>query len=473
MNATPHNRVLAVSQKIYTRLLVAYPRAHRETYGAVMAQLFCDQSRDAWKESGNWGLAKLWLRVLPDLARTSLLERLLNLNPHKTMADKINGLFRGPSPTSTFFTVATVVFLLTLGASIITTLLLPNTYASITRIKVEPDTNLADKDNSGWTSSDPYFIQTTFEIMRSEMLLSNVIASLNLNEKWGKKFYDGTTLPTEQTIEMLNRRIVLTPVSNTMLINITAYSDDPKEAAQIANALADAYRDYRLQNRAQLTARLMKVMQDRYAQEEEQVGQAQAKVNSMRVQLKVGSQIPDNPTLQEQAYWDAKQDLEQRLAMRKLLYLKLDAAIADSQIPNALENQYQQEEKQIGQIRAKVSSMRQQLKIGSQISDSPTVPELVYWDTKQELDQMQEIHRLLYLKMNNDKLSLSALIPQDILVQIVDLAEPGRAPVKPNRPVNIVIGAVGGGALGLIAGTIAMMISFQLRKGNRRNPIPA
>jgi len=32
------NRALAISQKIYGRLLSAYPKAHRKEYGPAMAQ---------------------------------------------------------------------------------------------------------------------------------------------------------------------------------------------------------------------------------------------------------------------------------------------------------------------------------------------------------------------------------------------------------------------------------------------------
>jgi len=45
----------------------------------------------------------------------------------------------------------------------------------------------------------------------------------------------------------------LNPVRNTKLIGITVYSEDKNEAARIANAIAEAYRDYRLNIRRQLT----------------------------------------------------------------------------------------------------------------------------------------------------------------------------------------------------------------------------
>ena len=49
-------------------------------------------------------------------------------------------------------------------------------------------------------------------------------------------------------------------------------------------------------------------------------------------------------------------------------------------------------------------------------------------------------------------------------MQIIDKAEPGRAPVRPNKPLNIFIGAVAGGFMGLIAGAISALIVSKLGK---------
>ena len=254
------------------------------------------------------------------------------------MSDKIAGLFRGPSPLATFFTVATVVFLLTLGTSIVITFLLPESYSSTTRIEVEQygkDVNVMDgSPPAGMSGFDPYFIQTTFEIMQSEVVLSNVIATLDLNNKWGKKFNHGETLKTSETMLILKNSMLLTPVRNTKLIAITIYSDDPKEAAQIANAEAESYRDYRERTR---TGRLLQdiiALQQRYQQGETEIEKTQNKLNSLRGQLKIGSLISANPTPQEQAYWDEQRELDQMLQMQKLRSLKIDTEKLDAEIPH-------------------------------------------------------------------------------------------------------------------------------------------
>jgi capsular polysaccharide biosynthesis protein len=186
--------------------------------------------------------------VLPDWASTSVRERIAALNERKTMNDKLASLSRDrTTPSAIFIRVAVLVFLLVITIATAVTYILPESYASTCKIKVENDSpNLPSATNSPSTAYDPYFIQTEFEIINSQLVLSNVIASLNLNVQWGKKYFNGETLKTTETMEILRGRMSLTPVRNTKLIAITVYSDDKNECALIANAVADSYRNYRL-----------------------------------------------------------------------------------------------------------------------------------------------------------------------------------------------------------------------------------
>jgi hypothetical protein len=68
-------KIIAVSEKIYGILLRLYPQSHRRDYAEHMAQLFRDQCRDAYANGRSAGLMKLWLRVLPDIVKTSIIER--------------------------------------------------------------------------------------------------------------------------------------------------------------------------------------------------------------------------------------------------------------------------------------------------------------------------------------------------------------------------------------------------------------
>jgi hypothetical protein len=70
------NRLIETSRCCFTFLLNLYPREHRADYAASMRQVFADQCRDAYREKGILGIFFLWLRVLPDLGYTAVLEHL-------------------------------------------------------------------------------------------------------------------------------------------------------------------------------------------------------------------------------------------------------------------------------------------------------------------------------------------------------------------------------------------------------------
>jgi hypothetical protein len=78
-------KLVVLSEKIYRKLLLLYPPAHRRDYGGLMAQLFRDQCRDAYREGRTAGLMKLWLRVLPDIGRTSIQEQIAAIERKKIM----------------------------------------------------------------------------------------------------------------------------------------------------------------------------------------------------------------------------------------------------------------------------------------------------------------------------------------------------------------------------------------------------
>jgi len=138
-----------------------------------------------------------------------------------------------------------VVWLLTVVVATLVTFILPESFASTARIKVE--------SRRGWEQTpatnayDPQFIPTELEIIQSETILGRVIGVLNLNEVWGRRYLDGGKLKTSETLSLLRARVQIRPVPNTTLLDIRVYSDNPREAADIANAIADAYRQWRFE----------------------------------------------------------------------------------------------------------------------------------------------------------------------------------------------------------------------------------
>ena len=247
-HAEPEGKAVACSVRLFQRLLAAYPREHRREYGPAMAQLFRDQCRDAWGEGRERALIWLWLRVLPDLVKTSVVEHISTLNERKTMLERMSTLLRPRSaPWVVFIAVFAVVFLFVVATSTLITFILPESYASTARVLVRQDASEVTR-KPGMPAPvgayDPYFVRTQVELIQSEVVLGKVIDALDLNQTWGKKYTDGNPLKTSETLVLLQSRLELRPVQYTALIEIRAFSDNPSEAAALANAIAQSYREY-------------------------------------------------------------------------------------------------------------------------------------------------------------------------------------------------------------------------------------
>jgi capsular polysaccharide biosynthesis protein len=122
---------------------------------------------------------------------------------------------------------------------------LPESYGSTSRIKLEPRVS----QGTNAAIHDPYFLQTEYEVIQSQLVLEPVIARQNLNVEWGKKYFNGETLKTVETLEILKARLSLATVRGTKLMAITCYSDNPREAANLANAVAESYQEYALEKK--------------------------------------------------------------------------------------------------------------------------------------------------------------------------------------------------------------------------------
>ena len=404
------------------------------------------------------------------------------------------------------------VFLITAIIATAVTFILPESYASTARIKVENDVTDIPGMTGIQTSGtyDPYFIQTTFEIMQSQLVLSNVIATLNLNTKWGNKYFNNETLKTTETMEILKQRMQLAPVKNTKLISITVYSDDKQEAADLANAIAEAYKNYRFESRRQLTENGLKTLEEQFQEQDLEIKTNQDYVEQLRQQLHITDQASASaptPTLNDEQlkFINQRQIENEQLYKGRLVELQelksiqetnksklcdvLPQMVQDGALNDLLSKLHESQQKWVtltndyaltNFVVTRVQSLMDELNreiddrvvgimagLESQVNskkaeldaltDSVNAAKLKdqeeakknqpYYDQKRYLEQKQRMHELLYSKLEMEKVDLD--LPKNSMVQLTDTAEPGKAPVKPNKTVNIVLGLVFGLIMGI------------------------
>jgi capsular exopolysaccharide synthesis family protein len=400
----------------------------------------------------------------------------------------------------------------------VVTFILPESYSSTTRMQVDPDINdiRGLTDTQSYLPYDPYFIQTAFEIIQDQVVLGKVIENLNLNTEWGKKYGGGETLKTSETMELLKKRMTLDTVRNTKLIEITVYSEDKDEAARIANAVAEAYRNYRLNLRMQQSMGGIKVLQESFDQEEQQIEAEQKTVDQLRKELNINDTDPNSimstPTITPD---ELRQFIEQRIE-GEATYMKLQKQLTELQqlstdklrdvLPTAvqdttltqllndlddaqqklatLKSDYSSQHPDVIRIQNLVDELNHEVddrvsgimaglannvsaqkaaldSLGTDVEDARKKDQeevtrgQPYWEEKRKLEDLVDLHKVLYAKIESEKLDLS--IPKTAMVEITRQAEPGKDPVRPNKPLNIILGIV----VGLIVGVgLAFFIEY-------------
>ena len=142
--------------------------------------------------------------------------------------------------------IVLAVAILVILTGTVYTLMLPNIYASTVRISVSedaPEINPFSNQQSYYSSYNPYFLRTQFEILQSKPILEGVINRLNLQNEWGD---EKEPLPRGVALKILKNSLSVFQQRDTSLIVISVKRDNPDEAADIANELAEVYRDSRL-----------------------------------------------------------------------------------------------------------------------------------------------------------------------------------------------------------------------------------
>jgi capsular exopolysaccharide synthesis family protein len=413
-------------------------------------------------------------------------------------------------------TVIIAVLLLVVVTVTAINYILPEYYRSTVRISVDKDTSdialLGQPQTSG--GYDPYFIRTEFEKIKSKMVLNEVIERLNLNQAWARRYGGGEVLRTSETFLRLQNSIQLEQSRNTSLIEISVYSPDKKEAALIANTIAEVYRDVRLELRSAMGKGGLKVLQARLTEQDDLVRSLQEKVNTLRAEIGVtdidapGASTTMEPEtlrryeamrveaqtayvemstllreLQKQTRAQLKRSIltaypdqllatlldqlsqaEQRLAALIKDYGEQHPEVqrasallstVSQQVDERLEGIMTGLETKVNSLKARLDGITQEVERAKQLDIEMSRKTRPYFEAKRELEKQQQIRDTLNLKITQE--TIDQAIPKSSTVQIIDPAEEGRDPVKPNKTRNILIGLV----FGLIAGIgLAFFIEY-------------
>ncbi len=396
------------------------------------------------------------------------------------------------------------------------------TYSGTARIRVEPERPVAmpGGDREVTTSYDPYYIQTEFEVLQSQVVLGKVVTELNLSQKWGEQY--GRQLKTAETMGLLRRQVDLRPVRNTSIIEIKVYDEDPSEAARIANAIARVYADYRARKRQNAAGQGMEALLARLKEQEAFVLRAESNVYFLRKELNLHDTGPDQspPTmllsaetlrrvealrLESQAEYVRSRTLLDRLQSLKpeeLIQAIPSTGIQDENLSALLQQQNLVEQNLVAMekgfgpqyseviklraqsadlkqkitdrasgilrgLDARASSLKQGLEDLSKEVARATQADVEtanksqpYFQAKRDLEEQMRFRQMLYLKVASEK--TDAALPKSGTVEIVDEAFTSPQGSSPDRSRAIGL---------MVAGLLLCMLGLLLAKSGRSGDI--
>ena len=238
-------------------------------------------------------------------------------------------------PLEIILGLALVVAGIVFGVRGLNVILSPDQYQATAKIKVEdyisdPVLNRLIYTNYS-VSFDPYFIQTTFEIIWSQIVLSIVVSALDLNGKWSKRHKGGLRLNTAESMAIIRKHLHLSPIRGTQLITITYISADPKEAADVANAVAESYLAYRRDYRQRMIRQAVETWQQQLQIAGSNILLLQTNMEQLRQRFQVTNEMQAKFP-EQRPYLDAKQELKVAQIHRDLFKSKLAEVDLDSKM---------------------------------------------------------------------------------------------------------------------------------------------
>jgi len=227
------------------------------------------------------------------------------------------------------------VWLTVILTTVLVTFILPEQFVSVTRIKLGPNQpdvrGLADPVRLP-TPYDYFLASTEAETIASTIILTNVINQLDLNNLWGKRYYEGTPLKTAETLAILRGRLDVKPVPSTVIIEIKAYDETPTDATQLAGTVADMYKQWRYDQYSHTVNTSLDELEKQLKQHDEKLHAVQKQFAGLKPPAGDGSQ----PSLDDLKYREKQRELEELLNFRDALLRRIAEIRVDARLPKTM-----------------------------------------------------------------------------------------------------------------------------------------
>ncbi len=399
---------------------------------------------------------------------------------------------------------------------------LDKVYSSSAVVKVDKENPDISVFSQSFDQFDAIFFQTEFELIQSKKVLYPVIDQLKLWERWADRYgMEPEVLKEKKNIlynALAKGSLNVQPYRNTKLIEIISYSTDPNEATLIANTVAQAYEDYRMNEIKRKSESGLGALREEVEKQKREVKVADEKVKTLRKELNIdtlgASRSAQSQTLQDitlqrkdemlsMARSDALARKVRLEKVEKLTVEQLETVLPSLQLEDSTITQLKQNylasqtylaslqkeglgeshprmqaaiattlkyrdqlNKLIAGIRqgleidlsvaeARVDSLAAELELLRQTNQTDKSEKLApYEEALRELETQQSLLEIILARFKQETVDSNIGVQP---VTVISPAEPAARPFKPNIALNVGLSAVVGLVLGV---SLAFFIEY-------------
>jgi capsular exopolysaccharide synthesis family protein len=421
-----------------------------------------------------------------------------------------------------FWVIFTIFILTVISGAYVTEEVMPKIYTASSQIEI---TSSRVMDVPGFAESqtdkrfDPTAFQAEFEVMKSPDVLRPVITNLGLDKTWAHRVFKSNldTMPMLEALGYMNSTVLTIDLKRgTDIIMVTAQSEVPKEASDIANAVIDQYKSMRDLAEDQRNAHGSDSIRQEIVKQQKVVDDARDTVEKLRQSLKL-SVVPGSNGAAEQLDVDlaarqrdlltAKEDADARQVMLQnvqnlpddqfvdtlealgraepaITALRTEVQTKEGLIDNLLKQGFEENHPRIQALRAEMSRQQQQLaemiagahralavdaqmaksrvdllskdvqQLTDQARDDQTQRLGPFRDAERDYEHQQTMLDALTIRLRQNDADRPLM---ESPVKIISRAEPPEFPSKPNKPVQYALAMVAGLFMGIV---VAFLIEY-------------
>jgi capsular exopolysaccharide synthesis family protein len=181
------------------------------------------------------------------------------------------------------------ILVLVVGTGFVVTKLQPKVYESSAVLRVEKENKDLQVFSSSFEGFDPVFFQTEFEMIQSKKVLYPVITRLGVANRLSKamELPDGSINDDQAFMIFRKNYLEVRPFRNTKLIEVVCTSVKPEEAALYANTITDSYEEFRRSEITGRSDSGLKALDGEVQKQKKLVQEAAARIETLRRDLKI------------------------------------------------------------------------------------------------------------------------------------------------------------------------------------------